>query len=351
MSNNNQFKLTKYTNSGGWGSKFSIEDLGQILSLFNIGKNNPNILVDSSDKDDAAVYKINDNQCIVMTIDFFPPNVDSPYSYGEIAASNSMSDIYAMGVDPIIGLNIAAFPKTFPKEIIKQILNGSKSKCDEAGLNIVGGHTIYDSEPKYGIAAIGITECKNIITNSNANEEEAIILTKPLGTGIINNLLMNEKLESNNAIVIDAIESMSMLNKYAKDIMLKYNASSCVDITGYGLIGHIYTLALNSRISCTLYPNSLPIINNIEKYIESNISSGTKSNMEFANLKIKDFQNLNNKEKIILSDAQTSGGLLFTVNKSDAISVINDLIKTDHQQATIIGETNKLENNEFIRFG
>tara|TARA_Y100001970_G_scaffold197312_1_gene240066 strand:+ start:8568 stop:9545 length:978 start_codon:yes stop_codon:yes gene_type:complete len=325
--------------------------LGQILSLFNIGKNNPNILVDSSDKDDAAVYKINDNQCIVMTIDFFPPNVDSPYSYGEIAASNSMSDIYAMGVDPIIGLNIAAFPKTFPKEIIKQILNGSKSKCDEAGLNIVGGHTIYDSEPKYGIAAIGITECKNIITNSNANEEEAIILTKPLGTGIINNLLMNEKLESNNAIVIDAIESMSMLNKYAKDIMLKYNASSCVDITGYGLIGHIYTLALNSRISCTLYPNSLPIINNIEKYIESNISSGTKSNMEFANLKIKDFQNLNNKEKIILSDAQTSGGLLFTVNKSDAISVINDLIKTDHQQATIIGETNKLENNEFIRFG
>ncbi len=325
--------------------------MGQILSLFNIGKNNPNILVDSSDKDDAAVYKINDNQCIVMTIDFFPPNVDSPYSYGEIAASNSMSDIYAMGVDPIIGLNIAAFPKTFPKEIIKQILNGSKSKCDEAGLNIVGGHTIYDSEPKYGIAAIGITECKNIITNSNANEEEAIILTKPLGTGIINNLLMNEKLESNNAIVIDAIESMSMLNKYAKDIMLKYNASSCVDITGYGLIGHIYTLALNSRISCTLYPNSLPIINNIEKYIESNISSGTKSNMEFANLKIKDFQNLNNKEKIILSDAQTSGGLLFTVNKSDAISVINDLIKTDHQQATIIGETNKLENNEFIRFG
>ena len=287
MSNKNQFKLTKYTNSGGWGSKFSIEDLGQILSLFNVGKNNPNILVDSSDKDDAAVYKINDNQCLVMTLDFFPPNVDSPHSYGEIAASNSMSDIYAMGVDPIIGLNIAAFPKTFPKEIIKEILNGSKSKCDEAGLNIVGGHTIYDSEPKYGIAAIGITECKKIITNSNANEEESIILTKPIGTGIINNLIMNRNLESNNALIIDSIESMSMLNKYAKDIMLKYNASSCVDITGYGLIGHIYNLALNSAISCTLYPDSLPIINNIERYIESNISSGTQLNMEFANSKIK----------------------------------------------------------------
>jgi len=351
MSNKNQFKLTKYTNSGGWGSKFSIEDLGQILSLFNVGKNNPNILVDSSDKDDAAVYKINDNQCLVMTVDFFPPNVDSPYSYGEIAASNSMSDIYAMGVDPIIGLNIAAFPKTFPKKIIKEILNGSKSKCDEAGLNILGGHTIYDSEPKYGIAAIGITECKKIITNSNANEQEAIILTKPLGTGIINNLIMNEKLESNNALIIDSIESMAMLNKYAKDIMLEYNASSCVDITGYGLIGHIYNIALNSKISCTLYPDSLPIINNLERYIESNISSGTKLNMEFADSKIKDFKNLNNKEKVILSDAQTSGGLLFTVKKSDAKNVINELISTNHQQASIIGETSKLDNNEFIKFG
>ena len=256
-----------------------------------------------------------------------------------------------MGVDPIIGLNIAAFPKTFPKEIIKEILNGSKSKCDEAGLNIVGGHTIYDSEPKYGIAAIGITECKKIITNSNANEEESIILTKPIGTGIINNLIMNRNLESNNALIIDSIESMSMLNKYAKDIMLKYNASSCVDITGYGLIGHIYNLALNSAISCTLYPDSLPIINNIERYIESNISSGTQLNMEFANSKIKNFKILNNKEKIILSDAQTSGGLLFTVKKSDARNVINDLISANHPQASIIGETNKLENNEFIRFG
>ena len=147
MSYKKQFKLTEYTKSGGWGSKFSIEDLGQILSLFNLEDKNPNVLVDSSDKDDAAVYKLNDDKCLVLTVDFFPPNVDDPFTYGEIAASNSMSDIYAMGVDPIIGLNIAAFPKIFPKTVIKDILRGSKSKCDEAGLSIIGGHTIYDSEP------------------------------------------------------------------------------------------------------------------------------------------------------------------------------------------------------------
>ena len=218
---------------------------------------NPNVLVDSSDKDDAAVYKLNENQCLVLTVDFFPPNVDDPFIYGEIAASNSMSDIYAMGVDPIIGLNIAAFPKIFPKTVIKDILRGSKSKCDEAGLSIIGGHTIYDSEPKYGIAAIGITHSTQIITNNNAKENQAIILSKPLGTGIVNNLIMNDKSNADSNVIKEAVESMSMLNKYAKDIMVKYGASSCVDITGYGLLGHMYNLALSSNLSCNIHIKSL----------------------------------------------------------------------------------------------
>jgi len=349
MSYMKQFKLTKYTKSGGWGSKFSIEDLGQILSLFNLENKNPNILVDSSDKDDAAVYKLNDNKCLVLTVDFFPPNVDDPFTYGEIVASNSMSDIYAMGVDPIIGLNIAAFPKTFPKTVIQDILRGSKSKCDEAGLNIIGGHTIYDSEPKYGIAAIGITDCNQVITNNGAKENQAIILTKPLGTGIINNLIMDDKSDFNSNIIKDGIESMSMLNKYAKDIMVKYGASSCVDITGYGLLGHMYTLATNSNLSCNINTKSVPVINNLDSFINSNISSGTKTNMEFLNKKLDSFGNLDNKQKIIFSDPQTSGGLLFTVDKSKSTDVINEL-NAKHSKASIIGETEKLTKNEFIKF-
>ena len=310
---------------------------------------NPNILVDSSDKDDAAVYKLNDNKCLVLTVDFFPPNVDDPFTYGEIVASNAMSDIYAMGVDPIIGLNIAAFPKKFPKPVIQDILRGSKSKCDEAGLNIIGGHTIYDSEPKYGIAAIGITDCNQVITNNSAKENQAIILTKPLGTGIINNLIIEEKSDIESNIIKDAVESMTMLNKYAKDIMVKYEASSCVDITGYGLLGHLYNLALNSNISCNINIKSVPVINNLDDYINSNISSGTKSNIEFLNNKLNSFSLLNNKQKIIFSDPQTSGGLLFTVSKSKAKDVIKEL-GTKHSKASIIGETEKLTNNEFIKF-
>ena len=349
MSDKKQFKLTKYTKSGGWGSKFSIEDLGEILSLFNLENKNPNILVDSSHKDDAAVYKLNENQCLVLTVDFFPPNVDDPFTYGEIVASNSMSDIYAMGVDPVIGLNIAAFPKTFPKTVIQDILRGSQSKCDEAGLSIIGGHTIYDSEPKYGIAAIGITNCNQVITNNSAKENQAIILTKPLGTGIVNNLIMDDKSNVDSNIIKDAVESMSMLNKYAKDIMVKYGASSCVDITGYGLLGHMYNLALNSNINCNINIKSVPVINNLDDYINSNISSGTKSNIEFLNNKLNSFNKLDNKQKIIFSDPQTSGGLLFTVDKSKSTDVIKEL-SAKHSKASLIGETEKLTNNEFIKF-
>ena len=310
---------------------------------------NPNVLVDSSDKDDAAVYKLNENQCLVLTVDFFPPNVDDPFTYGEIAASNSMSDIYAMGVDPIIGLNIAAFPKIFPKTVIKDILRGSKSKCDEAGLSIIGGHTIYDSEPKYGIAAIGITHSTQIITNNNAKENQAIILSKPLGTGIVNNLIMNDKSNAVSNVIKEAVESMSMLNKYAKDIMVKYGASACVDITGYGLLGHMYNLALSSNLSCNINIKSVPVINNLDNYINSNISSGTKSNIEFLNNKLNSFNKLNNKQKIIFSDPQTSGGLLFTVDKSKSKDVIKEL-RAKHSKASVIGETEKLTKNEFIKF-
>jgi len=351
MSKMKQFKLTKYTNSGGWGSKFSIEDLGQILSLFNLENKNPNILIDSSDKDDAAVYKLNDGKCLVLTVDFFPPNVDDPFEYGQIVAANSMSDIYAMGADPIIGLNIAAFPETFPKEIIQDIFKGSQSKCDEAGLSIIGGHTIYDSEPKYGIASIGIIECNNIVSNNGANEEESIILTKPLGTGIANNLVMNENIDSNHILIKESIKSMTTLNKDAKNIMIKYNASSCVDITGYGLLGHLNTLAINSNISCEINVNSIPLLNSLDEFIENNISTGTKKNIEYLNKNINEFKNLNTKSKIILSDAQTSGGLLFTVKHSEAANVISDLKDLKHSKASIIGKTKNLGNSKnFIRF-
>ena len=179
---------------------------------------NPNILVDASTRDDAAVYKITNDTCIALTVDFFPPNVDDPYTYGQISAANSMSDIYAMGGDPIIGLNIAAFPKKFPIEIINNILLGAKEKCDEAGLSIIGGHTIYDDEPKYGLAVIGKINCNKIIKNNTAKSGDLLILTKALGTGILTQLI---KKDSSNidSVLKESINSMTMLNKKAAEII------------------------------------------------------------------------------------------------------------------------------------
>ena len=352
MSNNKKFKLTQYTKSGGWGAKFSLEDLGEILSIFNLENKNPNILVDASTKDDAAVFRINENTCLVLTVDFFPPNVDDPFIYGQISASNSMSDIYAMGGDPLLGLNIAAFPKSFPKEIINKILSGAKEKCNEAGLSIVGGHTIYDEEPKYGLAVIGTINCNEIIKNNTAQEGDLLVLTKALGTGIITQLTKNDS-SNIDGVLNEAINSMTMLNKKAADIMKNYPVNACVDITGFGLLGHLYNMISQSNKSCDLKINNIPIFEGLDSIIDTNnLASGTIGNIKYFDNKLTDLKTINEKIKSIICDAQTSGGLLLSTPQDYADEIIDKLNKSGHKKASIIGNVRKKKKfkNKIINF-
>ena len=220
-----------------------------------------------------------------------------------------MSDIYAMGGDPIIGLNIAAFPKKFPIEIINNILLGAKEKCDEAGLSIIGGHTIYDEEPKYGLAVIGTINCNEIRKNNTAQEGDLLILTKPLGTGIITQLMKNDSSNINSALN-EAINSMTMLNKKAADIMKNYPVNACVDISGFGLLGHLYNMISQSNKSCDLKINNIPILEGLDSIIDTNnLASGTIGNIKYFDNKLTDLKTINEKIISIICDAQTSGGL------------------------------------------
>ena len=352
MSNYKEFKLTQYTKSGGWGAKFSLEDLGQILNLFNLDNKNPNILVDASTKDDAAVYKINDDTCIALTVDFFPPNVDDPYTYGQISAANSMSDIYAMGGNPIIGLNIAAFPKKFPIEIINRILLGAKEKCDEANLSIIGGHTIYDEEPKYGLAVIGTINCNDIKKNNTAKEGDLLILTKPLGTGII-----TQSIKTNTNILDSAlnesINSMTMLNKKASEIIKNYPVNACVDITGFGLLGHLYNMISQSEKNCELNLNNIPIFDDLNSIIDTNnLTTGTIENIKYLDKKLNDLKTINPTMKSIICDSQTSGGLLISTPSEFANEIIEKLYKSGHKKASIVGSVVSKEKfkNKIVNF-
>ena len=298
---------------------------------------NPNILVDASTKDDAAVYKINDNTCIALTVDFFPPNVDDSYTYGQISAANSMSDIYAMGGTPIIGLNIAAFPKKFSIEIINRILLGAKEKCDEANLSIIGGHTIYDEEPKYGLAVIGTINCDEIKKNNTAKEGDSLILTKALGTGIITQSIKTNTKNIDNALK-ESINSMTMLNKKASEIIKNYPINACVDITGFGLLGHLYNMISQSEKNCELNLNNIPVFEGINSLIDTNnIATGTIENIKYLEKKLNDLKTIEPNMKSIICDAQTSGGLLFSTPAKFAKEITEELHKSNHTKASIIG--------------
>ena len=313
---------------------------------------NPNILVDASTRDDAAVYKITNDTCIALTVDFFPPNVDDPYTYGQISAANSMSDIYAMGGDPIIGLNIAAFPKKFPIEIINNILLGAKEKCDEAGLSILGGHTIYDDEPKYGLAVIGKINCNEIKKNNTAKSGDLLILTKALGTGIISQLIKKDSSNIGSALN-ESINSMTMLNKKAAEIIKNYPVNACVDITGFGLLGHLYNMISQSNKNCELNINDIPIFEDLDSIVDTNdLATGSIENIKYLDKKLTGLKTIDSKMKSIICDAQTSGGLLFSTPAIFAAEIIDKLNKSGHKKASIIGSVTKKKEfeNKIIKF-
>lgn len=301
--------------------------------------NDPRVIVGTNTADDAAVFSLGDNQALVQSVDFFTPVVDDPYDFGSIAAANSLSDIYAMGARPLFALNIVCFPaKTLPLTIMQDILKGGRDKAGEAGISIVGGHSIDDPEPKYGLIVNGIVEKDKVIKNSGARTGDVLILTKPLGLGIINTGIKGERVDQKT--IERAVKVMSTLNKNASKIMMEIGPHACTDITGFGLLGHLYEMVSGSRAMARISFGKVPVLE--EAFDLANdgiIPDGTRSNLRFVNDKIVWEDNLTEEERLILADAQTSGGLLISVPKEKSKEMLERLSKAeDVLAAAEIGE-------------
>ena len=284
----------------------------------------------------------------MQSVDFFTPIVDDPYQFGQIAAANALSDIYAMGAKPLFALNIVGFPiNELSKEILSEILKGGSDKTLEAGIPIVGGHSIDDKEPKYGLVVSGEVKKSGLIKNSEAKEGDVLVLTKPLGTGIISTAIKN-----NNApqdIITQAVNCMSALNAFAGKLMNEFSAHAATDITGFGLLGHLNEMCQASQLTAEINFDSIPFLKGVRSLaISENISSGTKRNLDYATHFTSFNRKMSKEEKLMIADAQTSGGLLVAMPEEEADEYAKKCAEETGLNAKQIGFLTTLKENRII---
>lgn len=304
-----------------------------------------NLLVGIETADDAAVYKLNDEQAAIQTLDFFTPVVDDAYTFGQIAAANSLSDVYAMGGKPTVALNIVCFPNCLNIEILGEILKGGADKVKEAGAVVIGGHSVSDDEPKYGLSVMGLVHPDKILKNYGAKPGDILILTKPLGTGILNTAIKAE-LASKEAYD-KAVKIMSTLNRYSGEIIVKHNVNACTDITGFGIMGHCYELAEGSNVTLKLYGNKIPFIEEAKEYAEMGfVPAGSYNNRKYLEGK---YEIINQPQWLedILFDPQTSGGLLISCSMEEGEKILREL-NTLEIKSSIIGEVLALKDKYIV---
>jgi selenide,water dikinase len=290
--------------------------------------NFPQVLVGLDGPDDAGVYQISRDQAIVSTIDFFPPIVDDPYTFGSIAAANAMSDVYAMGGEVLFALNLAAFPDDLDRAILTEILRGGAEKVREAGAIIIGGHTVTDAEPKYGLAVTGSVHPAHVLTKGGAQIGDQLILTKPLGVGLITTALKQGKAASDH--VAAAVESMSTLNRHAAHLAQRFEAHACTDITGFGLLGHSLEMANASHVQFRFHMSGIPILPGAHRYAEQEIfPGGLGRNRDFVVPHVRFSDTIDAANRALLFEPETSGGLL--------IALAPDLAQAFLAQASVDG--------------
>lgn len=313
-----------------------------MLSQLPIPKD-PNLLVGVETADDAAVYRLRKDLAIVQTVDYFTPVVDDPYHFGAITAANSLSDIYAMGAKPLFALNIVGFPsRSLPLEVLTEILKGGSDKAQEAGVPIVGGHTIDDPEPKYGMAVTGIVHPKKVVTNASAKVGDALVLTKPLGIGIITTAIKREK--ASPRAIKKAIAVMSTLNKEASEAMLEVGVHACTDITGFGLLGHLHEMTTGSRVGARIYLSKVPVLPEAWPLVKKGVApGGTYNNRRFLEGAVTWEPGVSEEEQLVLCDAQTSGGLLIAVSRRKEKALVSALKRAKALVIARIGEIVKDE--------
>ncbi len=328
--------LLQMVEYGGCSAKISPKLLEEILKYLPLPKD-PNILVDIDTHDDAGVYRVNDQLALVLTTDFFPPVCSDPYEFGQIAAANSISDVYAMGGDPVLALNIMMFPTAkLPMEAYTEILKGGYDKATEAGVRIIGGHTIDDNPPKYGLAVVGYIHPEKIITNAGARAGDHLILTKAIGTGII---MAGQRLKiADEADIDEAKRLMKLLNKTGAEVMKKYNIKGATDVTGFGLAGHALKMAMASEVTIRIDMKKVPLIGNVYKLIDEGCIPGASfRNLDFVEEHLQTASDLDYNLKMIAFDAQTSGGLLMSVPDHIFHEVVSDLQSVGLTSSTEIG--------------
>ena len=299
---------------------------------------NPNVLVGFNLADDAGVYKIRDDLALVQTVDFFPPVVDDPYDFGAIAAANALSDIYAMGGKPLSALNIVGYPpQSLSLSVLDEILRGGADKAHEADVVIIGGHTIKTKEPIYGMAVTGTIHPDKIVTNAQAKIGDSLVLTKPLGIGIITTAIKKGQVEEK--WVAEAVQIMTFLNKSASEAMLSVGINACTDITGYGLLGHLCELVCASKVGAKIFLSKVPVIDFAWELAKRKmVPGGTLANLKFIEQKVDWEGEITEEAKLILSDAQTSGGLLISVPKEKEKKLLDRLISKGVPNPVVIGE-------------
>lgn len=302
---------------------------------------NPKVLVGLDTSDDAGVYQLSEDLALVQTVDFFTPIVDDPFTFGQVAVANALSDVYAMGGTPLTGMNLVAFPiKTLPSSVLKEILLGGLSKMKEAGVALVGGHTIEDPEIKYGLAVTGIIHPQKILTNAKAEPGDKLVLTKALGTGIVATALKGGM--ASEYAVRQIIESMVTLNRSASEWMIKFGAHACTDITGFSFIGHALEMATASQVGLVIQSKAVPIFPEAMEYAKLGlIPGGAHSNRQFFSCKVETRSKISEVLLDVLYDPQTSGGLLISVPSSEAEKLVTVLKKEGHLHACIVGEVVK----------
>ena len=315
-------KLTKLASCAGCGAKVGAGVLAQLLEGLKVHRD-PRLLVGFDKSDDASVYQISEDLALVQTVDFFPPIADDPYLFGQIAATNALSDVYAMGGEPKLALNLLCIPESMPKEAVHQLLRGGYDKVYEAGAIITGGHSILDPEPKYGLAVTGFVHPEKMLTNSGAKPGDVLLLTKPIGIGV---LTTGAKAELTTPEAMElAYRLMTTLNKSARDAMVRYRVHACTDVTGFGLLGHAFEMAQGSDVRLDLEVDGVDLIPEALELARMGIlPAGMYRNRHFAEAGV-DAGDVELARQDLLYDPQTAGGLLISVAAEDAPALLRDL--------------------------
>tara|TARA_Y100000588_G_scaffold114834_1_gene125973 strand:+ start:489 stop:1433 length:945 start_codon:yes stop_codon:yes gene_type:complete len=297
----------------------------------------PDLLVGTEHGDDAAVYRIDDKTAIIVTVDFFTPITDDPYEFGSVAAANSLSDVYAMGGKPLVALNVVGFPANLAVEMLGDVLKGGYDKATEAGCLIVGGHTVDDAEPKYGLSVVGLVEPGKEVSNAGALPGDVLVLTKPIGTGIVTTGCKQGI--TPDPVLKTAVATMATLNKGASEAMMRVGVNACTDITGFGFMGHLKGLVRGSNAGAQVRVSAMPVLPGVWDLLENGaVPGGTFRNMSSVADSTDWGDSLTEEQRLLMCDAQTSGGLLISVPGAKLDQLISELEASGVETRAVVGE-------------